>query len=780
MMSRRLILGSAVPALVVLVAVAIHTSPARSAVNSWVVTRLQSAAGVRATIARLDYNLFTLTFSAGNVTLAAEGSSTPFFSTEAVRVDLPWTIVRGRIAVESLEIDNPSVTIVREADGTLNLPTSSGAASDPAPGSIDVGRFVIRGLRVRYEDGPAGVLVDAREIDLNLQRPPGSLLNGRLSGREIAVRISEHETGLSKLDGRLAFDGTALALEDLAVEAPQGRLRIDGKLGVLPAFALDGLRYQGHLDLARMAPWIGADPTPTGLVSFSGTAAGPIDSLTTTVDVACDNLQWSDVHEITLRTHAVLSGSAAAIESLRVTAAGGEVVGDARVPFDDRSPGHARLNWRSLRVRPLVSALAGDTVPGFTSVAEGSATLNWTGQTLLTGRGTIENVLGATTASRGELPLTGRATLRLHDGIWQLSHDHRVGAAVALTGHAEGRIDPQTPASSTLSGSAELRVGSISDAVALATKAGIVGNAGNLSSLAGNASITADLAGTVAAPTAAGTIDIANLRYGNAGPGVVTGRYSASPRRIVVEPLQVVVGANTMSGQSSVDLDTRAIQGQLKGELAQLDLVAADVPAEWRPAGSAIFDARISGTLDNPTIAGEVASDGFQVAGQAVRRLRSTLHVSNRILTVEGLNLLQGEGALEATGTYALTTGRFSAGMSGKSLSLSASDAANLPIDARFDVELKGEGTLAAPEAQGFVQFSRLVWEGYDVGPTRMDIDTVGHMLELTARAPELSAAVQARVALSAPADVYGRCHTRRGQPCQSRGPFGTGGSRCS
>ena len=115
-------------------------------------------------------------------------------------------------------------------------------------------------------------------------------------------------------------------------------------------------------------------------------------------------------------------------------AAGGEIFADARVPFDDRSPGHARLNWRNLRVRPLVSALAGDTVPAFASVAEGSATFDWSGQTLLTGRGTIENLLGATTASRGELPLTGRAMLRLHDGIWQLSHDHRVGERLALTG----------------------------------------------------------------------------------------------------------------------------------------------------------------------------------------------------------------------------------------------------------------------------------------------------------------------------------------------------------
>ena len=337
----------------------------------------------------------------------------------------------------------------------------------------------------------------------------------------------------------LAFDGTALALEDFVLEAPEGRLRIDGKLGLFPPFALDGLRYQGHLDLARLAPWVGADPPPTGLVSFSGTGAGPIDSATTTIDAAGDNLQWSNVQGITLRTHAVLSGSAAAIESLRITAAGGEMLADARVPFDDRSPGHVRLNWRNLHVQPLVSAFARDTFPHVASSAEGSATLDWSGRAFLTGRATIENTLRATRSSRGELPLAGRATLRLHDGAWQLSHDHRVGEAAALTGHAEGRIDPETPASSTLSGNAELRVKSLSDAVALATRAGLADDAGAVSSLDGSASITADLAGTVAAPTAAGAIEVSDLRYGNVGPGIATGRYSASSQRILVDPLQV-------------------------------------------------------------------------------------------------------------------------------------------------------------------------------------------------------------------------------------------------
>ena len=751
MTSRRLILGAAVAALLGLIAVAIHSPPVRAAVGSWVVTKLHSAAGVQVTIARLDYNLLTLTFSAGDVTLAAEGSSVPFLSAKALRADLPWTVVGGAISVESLEIDGARVTIVRDADGTLNLPAGSGSDSQSAPTSVDVGRFVVRALQIGYEDRRDGVVADGRDIDIHLERPHGSLLTGRISAREATVRNSERETALSKLGGLLTFDGTALALEDFGLDAPEGRLRLDGKLKLLPEFALDGLRYQGELNLARLAPWVSAEPPPAGLVSFSGTATGQIDSATTTIDVAGDNLRWSNLHEITLRTHAVLSGSAAAIASLRITAAGGEILGDGQVPFDDRSPGHASLKWRGLLLRPLVSALGADSIPRFASVAEGSATLDWSGRSILAGRGTIDNVLRAATHSRGELPLTGRATLRVRDGVWQLSHNHGIEEVVALTGRAEGRINPETPSSSTLKGNAEFRVERLSDAMTLATKAGIADNASTLSSLDGTALVTADLAGTVAAPTASGTIEVANLRHGTTGPGVATARYSASRRRILVDPLQVVIGTNSIEGVTAVDLQSRTIRGQLTGTLAQLDVVAADVPAEWRPIGSALFDARISGTLDNPSIAGEVASDGFQIAGQAVQQLRSTLHATKRVLTIDSLNLLQREGALEATGTYAFSTRRFTAGMRGTSLSLSASDNANLPLDATFDLELNGGGTLELPQAHGFVQFSRLVWEGYDVGPARIDLDTAGRMLELSGRAPEMSAALEGRVALSAP-----------------------------
>ena len=750
-MSRRHILGAALPLLLALCVFAIHTPPARSAALSWALVRLQSAAGFRADISRLDYNLLTLSFSARNVTLAANGSDEPFFAAEEVRVNLPWSAVPGRIAIESLEIDNPSLTIVRAVDGTLNLPRGAETTTEPLRGPIEIDRFLVRGMRARYDDRFAGMLVDARGININLDRPFEGLLNGRLSADDVSVHTSEQRTRLSRLDGHLAFDGRTLALENVVLEAPEGRLRTDGQLILLPTVALGGLRYQGHLDLARLAPWIGADPAPTGLVSFSGTADGPVDAITTTIDAAGDDLRWSNLGSITARARSAISASGATIESLHATVAGGQLEGSARLPFDESSVGSARLTWRGLHVRPIVTAFAPDAAVHVAAVAEGSASFGWSGRSLLTGRGTLENTLGATSSTRGALPVSGHATLKLHDGAWNLSHDHRVGETVELTGQAEGRIDPKAPAASTLNGRAELHVQRLSEVVRLARRAGLADDTDALSNVDGSASVTADLAGTVTAPRAAGAIEIAGFHYGNAGPGTATARYSAIAQRILIDALQVTVGANIITGRSSIDLDTRAIRGELSGTLPQLALVAADVPAEWRPVGSAILEARIAGTIDSPSVVADVASDGLHIAGQVVERLRSTLHVSNRLITIDSLNVAQGEGTLEATGTYAISTGRFSAHVKGESLTLSPSDTANLPVDARFDLELTTSGSLESPEAQGFAQFSQLVWEGYDVGPTRIDVETVGRTLQLTGRASELAAMVRARVARAEP-----------------------------
>jgi len=243
---------------------------------------------------------------------------------------------------------------------------------------------------------------------------------------EILIRTASNQTKVSKLEGQLSFDGQVLGVEDLSLDAPEGRALLDAKLALLPAFDVAALQYRGSLDLARLAPWIGADPAPSGSLTFSGTASGPLDRITTKVEVTGNEVQWSKLGGITVNASGVVSRSAAAIESFRAGVASGDVDGTAHIPFDDGSPGRAQLAWRNVQVQPLLNSFGTGTPPRIGSRANGTASLDWSGQQILTGRGTIANTLTASERSRGDLPLTGDATLTIADGAWHLTHEHRI------------------------------------------------------------------------------------------------------------------------------------------------------------------------------------------------------------------------------------------------------------------------------------------------------------------------------------------------------------------
>jgi hypothetical protein len=115
----RALAGGLVVALVLLTSL-LHAPFVRARVPAAALARLQDS-GIRASADRLDYNLFALTGGLQGVTLTAAGSDTPFFSADAIRFDLPWSVVGGTPAVQSLELDRPRIAIVRQADGSLNL-----------------------------------------------------------------------------------------------------------------------------------------------------------------------------------------------------------------------------------------------------------------------------------------------------------------------------------------------------------------------------------------------------------------------------------------------------------------------------------------------------------------------------------------------------------------------------------------------------------------------------------------------------------------------------------
>ncbi len=202
-----------------------------------------------------------------------------------------------------------------------------------------------------------------------------------------------------------------------------------------------------------------------------------------------------------------------------------------------------------------------------------------------------------------------------------------------------------------------------------------------------------------------------------------------------------------------VDLERRTLRGRLAADLPELAPLLGMVPAEWRPAGAATLEADIGGTLDAPLVRLTAAARDVEVAGQPPLRLELTARLADQVLHVERLELAQGEGRLSATGRYGIDSGRYAIDATGRGLTVrpigSGEDA--IPIDARFDLDLRGEGSLAEPRGRASIAVEDLDYGEYALGAARLDARVTGEGLRLTAALPVLQATVNAQAALDAP-----------------------------
>ena len=552
----------------------------------------------------------------------------------------------------------------------------------------------------------------------------------------ITIRVGDRQTAISELGGRFAFDGTSLAFDELTLRSPEAQVRLDGTVNLLAAEPRADVRYAGRADLGRLAPWLAVDPVPRGVIAFSGRLDGTFASPRGTFDVRSDRIGWSGFQDMSFEARGTASNSAATVESFRVALAEGDVTGEARLPFGQNEPGHVRARWRDLDVGAIAGAVAADLGVRLASVADGTVTLDWTGYDILSARGSISNHLAGVASRRGALVVEGRTDVNVDRGTWRLSFDQRIGDAIALSGTVGGRLDAADLAASTVQGPVSLQVAQLHQALQHLAAAGLASDTEAMQPLRAGIDLTATVGGTLRSPGVTGTLEARDLRYGEIGPAVARASFNANRRRVTLDAVRVDDGPNTLSGRIALGIDGKTLAGDLTADVPDLARLAAIVPADWRPDGSARVEAHISGALDNPAIVATLLSDDVRVAGQTVQRLRASARLDDHLVALDRLELDQDEGRLVATGRYAIPDGRFVFDATGSDLTIDpivrrasagvaptpdVAAAAPIPIDARFDFHVSGDGTVASPRAQGFVEFSRLAWDRYQLGNARID-----------------------------------------------------------
>lgn len=680
------------------------------------------AEGVFATIERLDYNLLTLRATIGRTTFAASEQAAPFFSVDQLSIDLPWSVVTGPIAVESIEIIRPTVTIARGADGRLNLPELT-ASDEPSQAiePIDIGRLFVSDLVIGVDDNTIGLSVDGRAVSLDMSQAARGPLAGRLAmDGGVSINYAGRETAITRLNGGFAFNGSALTIDALVAEAPEAQIQVDGVVDLLVDAQRVDLRYQGRALLERMAPWVAPDESLSGAIDFSGTAAGPLDAPQVTLEASGQDLAWRDQRGMSLALKGALSDSVATVERLRLTIGrDGSVDGRARVALAGTAASSAEFTWTDLDLGSIARTAGVDQVR-VASRATGRATAEWTGSNVQTARATIETSLRSTGAAANTLALSGGLSAALARGQWSLALDALSTRAIRLDGRVDGALVGDHLESTTVGGRVRAEAGDLRALVSELKVAGV--DLADPPPLEGGATIDLAVSGTFASPSLSGTVKADGL---------------------------------DLDGNLDVDLNARRLRGALRLEVPRLSPLAAMVAPDLPVEGAVSLNASLGGTLDNPRVQLTGGLTGLEVAGQQFERAEIAATFANQVLQVQRLEVIQrtAAGRLDATGSYSVASGRYAIDAKGRDLAVRpvVFGGETMAVGGQFDLNLKGEGTLDAPHGAGTVDVRDLVWDEYVVGVVYLDGTIAGNDVGIKASVPSLPAVLNARASLSTP-----------------------------
>lgn len=751
---RLIVLATAAPAALLLVAALLHTPFARSQVLDWIARDARTRFGVELEADRLDYNLGSLSFRLVRVRLKATGevrlkpdttdedegrlkpaptTIPPFFEADEITLDLPWSALGGTFGIESVQLARPRVNVVREQDGTLNLPT-------PRPrgtGGLDrlpIGRVSLTDATASYVDAGREFALEASGLDVDLRGTAAAsgIAGPLLVRRGLRLRLGVHETTTTRFDARIAYDGATLALEPLVLVSAEGTLELRGRMSLLAGEPSIEATYSATPDVGWLAAWWPAVGSLAGTLGVTGRVAGPFARPTVTAEF--------------------VGG-----------VAGGTITGSGRFFGADGPARHiVTCDYQGLDLTRVLSAVRIEPPVSLRAWLGGRGEASWSGAGRDGLRLTIENDARPLTSPRGALrrPLGVEGHLALHvdRGRWVLKHAHTLGEAIEIAGVAEGRLDAAGLGRSSLAGETSVRARNLAGALAALDAAGLATGAFIEAALDGDARAELSLSGTLADPRAIGTVEGVDFRTITSGPSHLTARIDLDGRRLQAGDLDVSAGGNRLRGAVRVTFANQTLDGELRADLSDAPAWLRVLPARWRPAGSFSVAGRLSGTVSEPRLDVGVEGRHLELAGQQADRGGAEVSLIGGTVFVVKASVTQREGGhLGLEGRYDARSRGYVIDAAGVDLEVrplpALADAGpSRPIAGRIRaVGLRGEGSLDRPAGRGQLDIARLDIGRFDIGAATINLEIEQGRARGNALLPDLRLSAEASTRLAAP-----------------------------
>jgi outer membrane protein assembly complex protein YaeT len=686
--------------------------------------------GLRLSASSLSYSLLTRTIELRDVSLTSSAAAQPFLEADHAVVVLGRALFRGRITVTRISLTRPRVTVIRDPDGSLNLPASRAGPGPAAP--LHFGVVSVTDLSVRLDDRVAQRSFAIGPVDLSMDTGASSGRPGAFGPGAFTARVGQVETS-GTASGRLGFDGTRVRIEELTAETKEGRVVVRGWADVVGDQPQVSVLANARVTLPQAASLARLDLR--GLAGhLDGTlhASGALTAPTLALAVSGRDVTHPSLGPIRLNGRSSLSAARAVINTLDVSAASGALHVEGTVHLDPPplAPGttsRVALRWSDLRLDDLARALGYSIPVQSGSIADGTATVDFDARDLEAPAWSRLRAAATTTLQpaqnahgTGSLALSGRADLQLDRGQWSLRHAIQVAQARAdLVGTSTGRLTARVGhLRSTLGGRSRLRMADVGALLPLLQTAGVALPPDAVEGAAGSMLAMIDLAGTLEAPRAEIELALRDLRTRLLPHATsLDARLAVDANGVLLQ--QVLASSGATSLQASGRYPWRG-PFDARVDLRQTDLSA--IVTQFRlpvaVTGSARLEGTVSGTLLGNTWRG-----------------RAVLALSARDLTVDHVPI----GVLTATATLPLDS------------------AAAMMVDA------------IAPDIGARAQVEIVNGAGYPVSAAiTVDHDDIGALIPVRHRqqvgdlSGRLSATARGSGLLSEPAGIRGRIDLRR------------------
>jgi outer membrane protein assembly factor BamA/autotransporter translocation and assembly factor TamB len=614
----------------------------------------------------VDFNLITGRVTLEGLRLGQRGAATPLVAADRVHVSYPYSLYRGRLDGMDVTLENAVVTLTRD-DGRWTTIPAAWLRRTPGGKPRRLPAFAalrLHNLSVIYEDINARFRSETTALSVDLlptgSSVPGDLAGDLTPGASTVVRWEPRGTRLTLRGGRAFFSPDATGVQQLQLDAPEGRVQSDVRFAFQGTDRF-GLTARADLEADQLAGWVAALQTARGRMQVDITMPATRETRAfADIGVHSPRIVWRDLVFTDLAAAGALATNAVTLTDATVGAGGGRIAGNAHLGWTAGAPSRASLRGQHIDVAAILRTLVPDSpaVARFTpgSLATGTFSGSWTGWDSNTLDGVLESTWRPRPRGldgRERYAMTGSVRTRFAGGPWIIDIDTRVDDALDVDGQLTLSSGPGAFADWPMTGALTLS-GATAPTLLTALRLFDIDPPVDLSDASGTLEGPVTMSGALGSPVARVELG-GDLAWPDQPPIDARVVATITTDEVEVPTFVATSGPSRAEAALTIDLTRDTIDGNFTGFSVPVESWLRRFDIRQPITGVADVEGTLSGPLSAIRIDATTTGQGLDIAGQRFDRFNGAVVYDGR--TVSGTDLVLTRGAGDVKGRLAWTRG---------------------------------------------------------------------------------------------------------------------------